>query len=175
MTESVSATPITAPAAPTVPSAVVALGITALVIIALLPWFLIGGRFIEPFSLFGGILAAWFWLNVEQAQRARAPHVIVGALVGLALSWLPLLLAAQMGTSGIIIALLAMVLAIFLDIIAAVPLAVNKSTMLFLTVAAAPVVQLHVNFPQLMASTVIGGLYFIAFTEAVKWVATRPR
>ncbi len=164
-----------AAAAPPVPSVGVAAGITLLVVIALVPWFLIGGRFIEPFSLFGGILAAWFWLNLESANPARIPHTLLGAVVGALLAWLPLLLMAQMGGTGLVIALLLMVVAIFLDIIALVPLAINKATMLFLTVAAAPVVQIHVNFPHFIASTVIGGLYFMAFTEVVKRAATRGR
>ena len=176
MNDSSAAAPSAAPppaavAAP--PSAAIAAIITALVVVALVPWFLIGGRFIDPLCLVGGVLVAWFWLNLEQAVLARAPHTLLGAIVGIGLAWLPLLLAARFGTAGLLIGLGAMIVAIFLDIIAVVPIAVNKSTMLFLTVAAAPIVQLRVDFPQLIASTLIGGLYFIAFTEVVKRVAAR--
>ena len=53
------------------------------------------------------------------------------------------------------------------------PMLFNAAAMLFLTVAAAPLVQLKVNFINLGISTIVGGLFFAGFIEAVKWIATK--
>lgn len=155
------------------PGAGVGAMITTLVIVALLPWFLIGGRFLNIEVLVGGVLLGWYWLNVENADRSRIPASIIGALVGIAIAWAALYLATNHGVPGIFIGLGIMIVAIWLDIVGWLPLATNKATMLFLTIAAAPIVQLHVDFPQLAISTLVGGLYFMAFTEVVKWAATK--
>lgn len=154
------------------PGAGVGAMITALVIVALVPWFLIGGRFLNIEVLVGGILLGWYWLNVESADAKRIPASIIGALVGIAIAWAALYLATRLGVPGLLIGLAIMIITIWLDIVGWLPLAVNKATMLFLTIAAAPIVQLHVDFPQLAISTLVGGLYFMAFTEAVKWAAS---
>ena len=43
--------------------------------------------------------------------------------------------------------------------------------MLYVTVAAAPLVQLKVNWIELCLATVGGGIFFALFVEAVKWLA----
>ena len=50
---------------------------------------------------------------------------------------------------------------------------VNAATMLYVTLAAAPLVQLHVNWIELVLSTVIGGLFFGGVVEGLKRLAAR--
>ncbi len=57
--------------------------------------------------------------------------------------------------------------------IKAVPFAINASTMLFLTVAAAPLIQLKVNWQELVLSTVVGGLFFGAVVTGITRLAAR--
>lgn len=45
--------------------------------------------------------------------------------------------------------------------------------MLFLTVAAAPLVQLKVDFAELALATVVGGLFFGLFIVSLQWLAAR--
>ena len=66
-----------------------------------------------------------------------------------------------------------MVVALYLDIIKAAPLVVNTSTMLYLTLAAAPLIQFNVNWTELVLSTVLGGLFFGLVVEGLKRVAAR--
>ena len=94
-------------------------------------------------------------------------------MVGLILAWQVVYLTGLYGSTGTIIGLLVMVAGIYLQIINVVPVLFNAAAMLFLTVAAAPLVQLKVNFINLGISTVVGGLFFAGFIEAVKWIATK--
>ena len=89
------------------------------------------------------------------------------------LAWQVVYLTQLYGSTGTIIGLLVMVAAIYLQVINIIPLLFNASAMLFLTVAAAPLIQLKVNFINLGIATVVGGLFFAGFIEAVKWIATR--
>ena len=69
------------------------------------------------------------------------------------------------GPQGTVIGLLVMLAAIYLQIIAALPLVFNVAAMLYLTVAAAPLVQLKVDFVDFALATVAGGLFFAGFVE----------
>ena len=50
---------------------------------------------------------------------------------------------------------------------------VNTSTMLYVTIAAAPLVQLHVDWLELVISTVVGGLFFGLVVEGLQRLAAR--
>ncbi|MFM8499362.1 MAG: hypothetical protein ACKOAN_05070 [Chakrabartia sp.] len=124
-------------------------------------------------SLFGGFLMLWHYANVEQLDIKKLPQALAGAVMGIALSWQVVALTQAMGPQGTVIGLLVMLAAIYLQIIAALPFVFNVAAMLYLTVAAAPLVQLKVDFVDFALASVAGGLFFAGFVESVKWLAGR--
>ena len=149
------------PPAAAPPSPIAGLGIVAIVVAAIVGWAILGSAIVDELSLFGGFLMLWHYANIEQLDIKRLPAALLGAVVGL------------YGSTGTIIGLLVMVVGIYLQVINILPMLFNASAMLFLTVAAAPLVQLKVNFINLGISTVVGGLFFAGFIEAVKRIATK--
>ena len=161
-----------APAA-AAPGPVAGLGILAIVAVLVFAWAIIGTMLFSDLTLFGGFLLLWHWANLEALEIKRMPATIGGALVGIALAWQVVYLTQQMGGTGTIIGLLIMVAAIYIQIINMLPSLFNQAAMLFLTVAAAPLIQLKVDFVELAISTVIGGLFFGAAVEGLKRVAAK--
>lgn len=160
-------------AAEAAPSPVVGLGIVAIVVVGIIGWAILGSMIVDELSLFGGFLMLWHYANIEHLDIKRLPAALLGAVVGLVLAWQVVYLTQLFGSTGMIIGLLVMVAAIYLQVINALPLLFNASAMLFLTVAAAPLIQLKVNWINLGISTVVGGIFFAVFIEAVKWIATK--
>lgn len=156
-----------------VPGPVAGIGIIAVVVVAIAAWAVIGTALFSEATLFGGFLLLWHWANLEQLEIKRLPTTIAGALIGIALAWQVVYLTGFMGTNGLILGLLIMIVAIYLQIINAVPFLFNPATMLFLTVAAAPLVQLKVDFAELALATVVGGLFFGLFIISLQWLAGR--
>ena len=166
MTDSTSA-----PAA--APGPLAGLGVVAIVVVAIVAWAIIGTALFSEVSLFGGFLMLWHWANLEQLEIKRLPSALAGALVGIALAWQVVYLTGIMGSTGTLIGLLIMIAAIYLQVINALPFLFNTAAMLYLTVAAAPLIQLKIDFVELAMATVVGGLFFGLFVEAVKRIAAR--
>lgn len=166
MTDSTSA-----PAA--APGALAGLGIVAVVVVAIVGWVVIGTALFTDLTLFGGFLLLWHWANLEQLEIRRMPATILGALVGIGLAWQVVYLTSTMGNTGLILGLLIMIAGIYLQVINVLPLLFNPAAMLFLTVAAAPLIQLKVDFAELAMATVVGGLFFGIFVEGLKRIAAR--
>ncbi|PKB25469.1 hypothetical protein B0I00_0669 [Novosphingobium kunmingense] len=163
-------TTISAEAAPP-PGPAIGFGILIVVLIGLIVWTVLMTRFVTPLSLFGGYLMLWYWANIEQLAIRRLPAALVGAMTGIALAWILVYAPAHYGTAGLIIGLLALIVALYLDILKAVPFAINAATMLYVTVAAAPLIQLKVDWIELILATIGGGLFFAGFVESIKWLA----
>ena len=155
------------------PGAMAGLVILAIVIALIVAWIVIGTQFMHDTALVGGFMMLWYWANNEQMDIKRLPAAIIGAVVGIGLAWFLVYGATQFGTPGLVLGLLLLLGALYLDIIKALPLFVNAATMLYVTLAAAPLVQLHVNWIELVLSTVIGGLFFGGVVEGLKRLAAR--
>ena len=157
------------------PTPIAGLAILVIVLVLIAAWIAIGLQVLHlhDTSLIGGFLMLWYWANNEQLQFKRLPAAIIGAVVGIGLGWALVYGTVNYGTTGLIAALLLLILALYLDIIKAVPLVVNTSTMLYVTIAAAPLVQLHVDWLELVLSTVIGGLFFGLAVEGLQRLAAR--
>lgn len=166
MTET-NATPAAAP------GPLAGLGIVAIVVVAVVAWAIIGTALFSGVSLFGAFLLLWHWANLEALEIKRLPATIAGALVGIALAWQVVYLTSIMGNNGTILGLLIMVAAIYLQVINVLPFLFNAAAMLFLTVAAAPLIQLKIDFAELAMATVVGGLFLGLFVEAIKRIAAR--
>ena len=168
-------TPPTQTAAAAPPGPVAGLAILRIVVVLIVAWVVLGTQVLQlqDTSLVGGFMMLWYWANNEQMEISRLPAAIFGAVVGIGLAWFLVYGAVHYGAAGLTAAVLLLILALYLDIIKAVPLAVNTSTMLFVTLAAAPLVQLHVDWIELVLSTVAGGLFFGLVVEGLKRAAAR--
>jgi len=157
------------------PGPIAGLGILGIVLALIVAWIVVGLQVlhIHDTALVGGFLMLWYWANNEQLQFKRLPAAIIGALVGIFLGWFLVYGTLTYGNTGLIVGLVLLVLALYLDIIKAVPLAVNTSTMLYVTIAAAPLVQLHVDWMELVLSTVVGGVFFGLVVEGLQRLAAR--
>lgn len=160
-------------AAAAAPGPLAGLGIVLVVVVAIVAWVAIGSALFSDVTLFGGFLLLWHWANLEHLEIRRMPATIAGALVGIALAWQVVYLSHAMGTNGLILGLLIMIAGIYLQVINVLPLLFNPAAMLFLTVAAAPLIQLKVDFAELALATVVGGLFFCIFVEGLKRIAAR--
>ncbi len=160
-------------AAAAAPGPLAGLGVVAIVVVAIIAWAIIGTALFSEVSLFGGFLMLWHWANLEALEIKRLPSAIAGALVGIALAWQVVYLTGIMGSNGTILGLLIMVAAIYLQVINLMPFLFNTAAMLYLTVAAAPLIQLKIDFVELALATVVGGLFFGLFVEAIKRLAAR--
>ena len=167
------ATTPTVEAAP--PGPIAGLAILGIVLVLIVAWIVIGLQVlhIHDTALVGGFLMLWYWANNEQLQFKRLPAAIIGALVGIGLGWFLIYGTMTYGNTGLIVGLLLLILALYLDIIKAVPLVVNTSTMLYVTIAAAPLVQLHVDWIELVISTVVGGVFFGLVVEGLQRLAAK--
>jgi len=155
------------------PGPLAGLGIVAIVVVAVVAWVIIGTALFSDVSLFGAFLLLWHWANLEALEIKRLPATIAGALVGIALAWQVVYLTTIMGSNGTILGLLIIIAAVYLQVINVLPFLFNAAAMLFLTVAAAPLIQLKINFVELALATVVGGLFFGLFVEAIKRIAAR--
>ncbi|GAA4769880.1 hypothetical protein [Novosphingobium ginsenosidimutans] len=155
------------------PGPLAGLGIVLIVVVAVIAWAIIGTALFSDLTLFGGFLLLWHWANLEALEIKRLPATIAGALVGIGLAWQVVYLTGKMGSNGMILGLLIMVAAIYLQVIAVLPFLFNAAAMLFLTVAAAPLIQLKIDFAELALATVVGGLFFGVFVEAIKRIAAK--
>ena len=167
------ATTPTVEAAP--PGPIAGLAILGIVVVLIIAWIVIGLEVlhIHDTALVGGFLMLWYWANNEQLQFRRLPAAIIGALVGIGLGWFLVYGTINYGSTGTWIGVLLLVLALYLDIIKAVPLVVNTASMLYVTIAAAPLVQLHVDWLELVLSTVVGGLFFGLAVGGLQRLAAR--
>jgi hypothetical protein len=157
--------------APPPPSALAGLGVAAVVVTAIIAWVALGSTFLSETSLFGGFMILWYWGKVEHLSAQRLPASIVGALVCIGVAWAMFYGASTYGPTGFALGLLLLVIAIYLDIIQVMPQFFNASTMLFSIVAAAPLVQLKINWIEFCLATLGGGVFFGAYVAVLSWLA----
>jgi hypothetical protein len=135
--------------------------ILLLVLVAVVGWIILGTKLFGVTSFFASFLFLWYWAAVEQADFKQWPQCLIGALVGLGLAWQSHYLPVHYGTVGLVIALLLLVVAIYVQIMNWVPMAINRSTMLYLTVLGAPALLDELDVVE-AATAIIGGAIFFA-------------
>lgn len=155
------------------PPPVAGLGVAGAVFAGIAIWAGICGALLSNTSMFAGFMVLWHWAKVEHLAMARLPGTVLGGLVGIGLSWVMLLCAQAYGGPGFAFGLLLLFIAIYLDVIAVMPLLFNSSTMLFSLITAAPLIQLKVNWVELCLATAGGGLFFSAFLAGVMWLGSK--
>ncbi len=166
-------TNIATPQKPPPPKPLEGLGVAAAVIIAIAGWVALGGLLFSEASIFGGFLILLYWAKVEHFSKRGLGAAILGALVGIGISWATHYGATHYGGAGFAMGMILLAIAIYLDIIERYPLVVNTSTILFSIITAAPLVQLKVNWVELCLATTLGGLYFAVFVGVAMWLGSK--
>ena len=166
-------TNLSTPVKPQPPGPLEGLGVTVVVVSALIGWIALGTVFLSEASLFGGFLILLYWAKIEQFSLSGLAAAILGALVGIGISWSTYYGATHYGGVGFAVGMALLIVAIYLDIIERFPLFVNTSTILFSIITAAPLVQLKVNWVELCLATVGGGLFFAAFVMLAHWLVSK--
>ena len=152
---------------PAPPTPMVGLNITIVGIAVIAGWIFIGLKLLGISSFFASFLFFWYWAAVEEADLKQWPQSTIGAFVGLALAWQSHWLPAQFGTPGLIAGLLVIVIALYVQIMNWVPLATNRSAMLFLTVLAAPALLDKLDPVEMAKAIGLGALYFGGIVKLV--------
>jgi hypothetical protein len=108
-----------------------------------------------------GFFFALYWCGVEQSRRERWAPTFLGGLFGVALAYgLVVLTQGPDPTMGLMIFLAIMLAVVFALIMGWLPLIVNLSAMLYLTVCTLPPVTQNANFPEMAANLTLGAAYF---------------
>ncbi len=148
--------------------------VTTIVALVLIVGFVVIGAVVHVAPVYAGFLLLWYWTSVTHSDlRALAPAV-VGGLTGAALSYLLQTGAAHGNVPLIIGALVLMVVALFLVIAGRMPLFCNASTMLYVTVFNAEVIQKGEDFRQVIIATVLGMIWFGVTIGLLSRLAPQP-
>ncbi|QJQ31305.1 hypothetical protein GV829_01655 [Sphingomonas lacunae] len=157
------------------PGPVAGIVVTLIVVGLIVGWIIIGNMSFDPKgeAVFAGFLLLWFWANNEKLDVKRLPSATLGALYGIGLAWLLYALPTNYGSAGLVVALLAVIVSLYVQTCNFVPLVINASAMLFLTVAAAPLILTRVDWINMIIATLLGAVYFASVAEGVKWLAAK--
>jgi hypothetical protein len=155
------------PADPPLPLGL-ALAITAGVIVAV-AGFVALGAWLHVGALYAGFLLLWVWSTLDNLALKALPAALAGALTGAALSFL-----LQTGTAAgsmplVVLALALMIVAVFLVVAKRAAGVCNASTMLFITVLNAPLLQAGEDFRMVIAGIALGAVWF----GMIAWLIVR--
>lgn len=143
--------------------------IVTLGVIVVVAGFVALGAWLHVTPLYAGFLLLWAWSALHELALKALPAALIGALAGAGLSFL-LQTGTAMGNPAIIVAaLLLMIGAVFLVVAGRAALVCNQSTMLFITVFNAPVIQAGEDFRQVILAVALGAVWF----AAVVWIISR--
>jgi len=119
-------------------------------------------------TFYGGFLFILYWMTFKHADLAEFWPALLGAATGLGIAWMLHNLPILMGPPGMGIALAVVLLAIYCLVVGWIPVIINASTMLFLTVGTIPALQTEVEFQGFLMSLFYGAalaggvLYLVA-------------
>ena len=165
------------PAASPLPPNALPLGqalIVTLGVIVAVAGFVAIGAWLHVVPLYAGFLLLWVWSARDNLALKALPAALIGALTGAAFSFL-----LQTGTAAaspllIVLALGLMIGAVFLVIAGRAALVCNQSTMLFITVLNAPLLQSGEDFRAVTAAIALGALWFGVIAWAISRFVTGP-
>jgi hypothetical protein len=134
--------------------------IVTLGVVVVIAGFVALGAWLHVTPLYAGFLLLWAWSALHELSLKALPGALIGALTGASLSFMLQTGAAMGSVQLIVLALLLMIVAVFLVVAGRAALLCNQSTMLFITVFNAPVIQAGENFRQVFVATVLGAVWF---------------
>ena len=133
-------------------------------VIAAVVGFVAIGHFLHLVPLYAGFLFAWYWSSVDKVSFALAPASVIGAVGGVATAGLLQYAVVHWGIGGALAVLGLIALALLVQIMNWLPIAINPAYMLFLTVTCAPLLQAGEDFRAVMLTLLVGCAYFCGLT-----------
>lgn len=157
------------PQVPLGQAAVITLGV-----IVVIAGFVALGAWLHITPLYAGFLFLWAWSAMHELSMKALPGALAGALTGAGMSFL-----LQTGTATgslpiILLALGLMIVALFLVVAGRAALVCNQSTMLFITVLNAPVIQAGEDFRQVIIAMALGAVWFSVIAWAISRIVPAP-
>jgi hypothetical protein len=125
------------------------------------------GLWLHVTPLYAGFLLLWFWSSRDQLALKALPPALIGALLGAGLSFLLQTGTAAHNPALIVLALCLMIGAVFLVVAGRAAFVCNESTMLFITVLNAPLLQSGEDFRGVIVAIALGGVWFGAIAWAI--------
>jgi hypothetical protein len=148
--------------------------IVTLGVIVVIAGFVALGAWLHVTPLYAGFLLLWAWSALHQLSMKALPGALIGALTGAGMSFLLQTGAATGNMTLVIAALLLMIAAVFLVVAGRAALVCNQSTMLFITVLNAPVIQKGEDFRLVIMAITLGALWFGVVAWAISRIVPAP-
>lgn len=148
-----------APAQPAHPTPLAGAVILGVLVVAAVPYVVLNLK-LGITDFWAGFLFLTYWMAAEQVSPGAFLSCAIGAVVGTSLALALQMLPPLYGVGGMAAAYVLMLGAIYLQIIGKVKIAINFSTMLFLTVCAAIPMQAHVKILTVFPALGLGIVYF---------------
>lgn len=168
---------MSAPADPAVPAARMSPGKGLLVLLAIIVGTaaLLGLFHVTGVTApYAGFLFLLYWAGLNHAAPELYLPSLIGGLVGIALAWGLTVLPLALGTGpGFAVALGLLLLAIYMLVMGWLPIAINNSTMLFLTVASAAPLHNVATLAQMARGLVVGAAFAGALFFILKRLTAR--
>ena len=121
---------------------------------------------IEP--VYAGLLFFTYWITIDDGEYRAMPAAVAGALGGTGTAWLLQLCALRGSGVGLILVLLLILFAIFMQILERAPIVFNRIFVIFLTVTAAPLLQKGEDFRVVFLSILLAVVWFGLFVFGAK-------
>ncbi|MFM9936341.1 MAG: hypothetical protein ACKVOL_09085 [Novosphingobium sp.] len=118
------------------------------------------GAFLHVVPLYAGFLLLWAFSALHALSLKALPAALAGALTGAGLSFLLQTGTAMASPALIVLALILMIGAVFLVVAGRAALVCNQSTMLFITVLNAPLLQAGEDFRGVIVAIALGAVWF---------------
>lgn len=154
------------------PSLLAGFFILLIVIVGIVGWIVLGST-AKLTSFYASFLFLWYWSTVDHLDFKKFFFSMIGAMIGIGLAWGLHTLPTAMGTNGIILSLVLVVVAVYLVIIERLKFAFNPALTLYLTVVAAPALLENSNFGELALATLLGGAFFGLFVFIVLFIVSK--
>jgi hypothetical protein len=119
------------------PSLAAGIGMLAGIFAASALWVVLGGL-LHLHSFFASFVFLWYWGVMDRLELNRLAPALLGALLGVALSWQLSFFSARFGGEGLAIGVGIIALAVFIQLMNWAPIIVNLCAMLFLAFLTAP-------------------------------------
>jgi hypothetical protein len=133
-------------------------------VVAAVAGFVVIGSLLKLAPLYAGFLFAWYWASMDKVAFQLAPATVIGAACGIATAGLAQYAALHWGLAGGLAVLALIALALLVQIMNWLPLAINPAYMLFLTVTGAPLLQQGEDFRAVVAALGLAAIYFCGIT-----------
>ncbi|MGK2909013.1 MAG: hypothetical protein ACSLE1_04325 [Sphingobium sp.] len=130
------------------------------VVVLLIVAFIAIGAGLGLVALYAGFLLMWYFGNVDVLDPAALPATAIGALGGAGTAWLLQTGVTHSGPAGALPALILIVGGVFIQLMGWIPLLFNRAYFLYVTVMAAPLLQMHEKFVDVLLTIGVATLFF---------------